>query len=111
MAAGCSVVDMIESTDADYARAERMPAPCRARRVPGATVNPQWIADGTRFRCRVGSRCPVVDPTACSRYDAFDHERLAAALTGADPCGNGAVAPYLVDGRAPADGARCAATS
>lgn len=72
---------MTQLTDADYARAEQMLAPYRARRVPGATVAPQWIADGTRFWYQAGGRFVVVDPGEGTRHDAFDHERLAAALT------------------------------
>ncbi|GAA4916029.1 S9 family peptidase [Actinomycetospora succinea] len=71
----------MELTDADYARAEAMLGPYRARRVPGAAVTPQWFADGTRFWYRIGSRFLVVDPGEGTRRDAFDHDRLAAALS------------------------------
>lgn len=40
-----------------------------------------------------------------------DGDGHTIAATGANPCVNDAVAAYLVDGRAPAEGARCAATS
>ncbi|GAA1380699.1 DPP IV N-terminal domain-containing protein [Pseudonocardia kongjuensis] len=73
--------DRIRLTDADYARAEQMLAPYRARLVPTAAVVPQWSADGTRFRYRSGGRYVLVDPAAGTRRDAFDHERLAAALS------------------------------
>lgn len=72
---------MTRPESADYARAEAMLAPYRARRVPGSTLEPQWTTDGTRFRYQVGSRFVVVDPSAGTRRDAFDHERLAAALS------------------------------
>lgn len=68
-------------TDADYARAEQMLAPYRARRVPGGTVQPRWLSEGTRFWYRAGERYVVVDPAAGTRHDAFDHARLAAALS------------------------------
>ncbi|MFE6384719.1 S9 family peptidase [Nocardiopsis dassonvillei] len=66
---------------ADYARAEQMLAPHRARLIPQAAVAPQWSSDGTRFWYRSGTRHIVVDPAAGTRRDAFDHERLAAALS------------------------------
>ncbi|MGV9799613.1 DPP IV N-terminal domain-containing protein [Mycobacterium sp. NPDC003449] len=68
-------------TDADYARAEQMLAPHRARRVPGSSLRPQWLSRGTRFWYQVGTRYIVVDPATGSRRDAFDHARLAAALS------------------------------
>lgn len=72
---------MTQLQNADYARAEQMLAPYRARRVPGSTLAPQWLADGTRFWYQVGTRFVVVDPAEGTRHDAFDHERLAAALS------------------------------
>ncbi len=71
----------VQLTDSDYARAEQMLAPYRARRVPGSTVKPDWLSEGKRFWYRVGSRFVVVDPAEGSRRDAFDHDRLAAALS------------------------------
>lgn len=68
-------------TDADYARAEQMLRPYRARRVPGSSLQPQFFAGGRRFWYQVGSRFIVVDPANRSRVDAFDHDRLAAALS------------------------------
>ncbi|MGH7290962.1 MAG: DPP IV N-terminal domain-containing protein, partial [Myxococcota bacterium] len=68
-------------TDADYARAEQMLAPYRARRVPGSSVQPNWLSDGQRFWYQVGTRFVIVDPADGSRRDAFDHGRLAAALS------------------------------
>ncbi|MGV0745790.1 DPP IV N-terminal domain-containing protein [Mycolicibacterium sp. XJ870] len=58
-----------------------MLAPYRARRVPGSSLDPQWLSDGTRFWYRVGARYIVVNPDDGSRRDAFDHDRLAAELS------------------------------
>ncbi|GAA4905420.1 dipeptidyl aminopeptidase/acylaminoacyl peptidase [Actinomycetospora succinea] len=66
-------------TAADYARAEQMLAPYRARRVP--TVTPQWLGDGERFWYVVGGRHVLVDPGKAARTELFDHERVAAALS------------------------------
>ena len=68
-------------TAADYARAEQMLAPYRARRVP--TVAPQWLEDGERFHYVAAARHVLVDPRKGERRDLFDHERLAAALSAA----------------------------
>jgi hypothetical protein len=69
----------ITLTAADYARAEQMLAPYRARRVP--TVAPQWLDDGERFHYVADARNVLVDPHKGERCDLFDHERLAAALS------------------------------
>ncbi|MGW6460339.1 DPP IV N-terminal domain-containing protein [Streptomyces sp. NPDC055078] len=70
---------------ADYARAEQMLPHNRSKLVRGAQVRPGWLADGTRFWYRTetadGRRFVVVDPRAGTRQDAFDHGRLAAALS------------------------------
>ncbi|MFC5137948.1 DPP IV N-terminal domain-containing protein [Actinomycetospora rhizophila] len=66
-------------TAADYARAEQMLAPYRARRVP--TVTPQWLGDGERFWYVAGTRHVLVDPPRGERSELFDHERVAAALS------------------------------
>lgn len=66
---------------ADYARAEQMLAPYRARLLPRAAVVPRWSGDGTRFWYLSGTRHVVVEPASGARRDAFDHERLAAALS------------------------------
>nr|WP_135451705.1 hypothetical protein [Mycobacterium sp. DL99] len=70
-------------TDSDYARAEQMLAPYRARRVPGSSLQPQWLADGARFWYRIGTRYLMVNLADKSRQDAFDHARLASALSAA----------------------------
>jgi dipeptidyl aminopeptidase/acylaminoacyl peptidase len=72
---------MTQLTDSDYARAEQMLAPYRMRRVPGSSPQPQWLAGGKRFWYEVGGRYVAVDPHRRSRRDAFDHDRLAAALS------------------------------
>ncbi|CAN5684371.1 DPP IV N-terminal domain-containing protein [soil metagenome] len=58
-----------------------MLAPYRARRLPGNSIKPQWLSEGRRFWYQVGSRYIVVDPLDGTRRDAFDHTRLAAALS------------------------------
>nr|WP_284233420.1 MULTISPECIES: DPP IV N-terminal domain-containing protein [unclassified Mycolicibacterium] len=68
-------------TDSDYARAEQMLAPYRMRRVPGSSIQPQWFSEGKRFWYQVGTRFIVVDLDGGGRRDAFDHDRLAAALS------------------------------
>lgn len=68
-------------TDADYARAEQLLAPYRARKVPGSSLTPQWLSDGKTFWYQVGTRYVLVNPAEGSRRDAFDHDRLATALT------------------------------
>ncbi|WP_433781286.1 DPP IV N-terminal domain-containing protein [Actinomycetospora sp. CA-101289] len=66
-------------TVADYARAEQMLAPYRARRVP--TVAPRWLDDGERFHYVADARHVLVEPHKGERRDLFDHDRLAAALS------------------------------
>ncbi|MFD3698864.1 DPP IV N-terminal domain-containing protein [Streptomyces sp. NPDC058646] len=55
--------------------------------VVGDKVRPQWIDGGTRFWYAVsngaGRRFVLVDPAAGTREPAFDHVRLAAALSAA----------------------------
>ncbi|MDM2592733.1 S9 family peptidase, partial [Mycobacteroides abscessus] len=68
-------------SDSDYARAEQMLFPHRARRVPGTVLTPQWFADGARFWYRIGTRYVAVDPGVKTRRAAFDHDALAAALS------------------------------
>lgn len=70
-------------TNSDYARAEQMLAPYRARRVPGSSLRPQWLANGTRFWYRIGTHYVEVNPVEKTRRDAFDHDRLASALSAA----------------------------
>ncbi len=72
-------------THADYARAEEF-LPWNAEpRIFNAAVVPHWIAGGDRFwyrrESRDGASFVVVDPASGERQPAFDHERLAAALS------------------------------
>jgi dipeptidyl aminopeptidase/acylaminoacyl peptidase len=73
--------DKTQLTDSDYARAEQMLAPYRARRVPGMSLQPNWLLDGRRFWYQVGGRFVLVDPAESGRHPAFDPARLAAALS------------------------------
>ncbi len=73
-------------TAADYARAEKF---LRANTTPlvfGATVRPTWLADDSfwyRNTIPEGSEFVLVDPATRTRTRAFDHVRLAAALSAA----------------------------
>ncbi|GAA2390569.1 DPP IV N-terminal domain-containing protein [Streptomyces glaucosporus] len=77
------------STTRDYQAAERLLR--RSARpgelVVGDKVRPRWTDGGARFRYAVsngaGRRFVLVDPAAGTREPAFDHARLAAALTAA----------------------------
>lgn len=71
----------VHLTDSDYARAEQMLAPYRARRVPGSSIQPQWLSEGRRFWYQVGTRFVLVNVDDATRRDSFDHDRLAAALS------------------------------
>jgi len=71
-------------TEEDYARAERFLAPNIEPLVFGASVRPSWL-DGGGFWYRnavpEGHEFVLVDAAARSRERAFDHERLARALS------------------------------
>lgn len=71
-------------TEADYARAESFLSASTSPLVFGAAVQPNWLS-GDRFWYRRtapgGSEFILVDPAAGTRARAFDHERLAAALS------------------------------
>src|SRR5258708_18173598 len=74
-------------TSADYARAENFMAYNTTPLVFGAAGRPGWLADG-RVWYRVvresGPEFVVADPAkGGARAPAFDHTRLAAALTAA----------------------------
>ena len=73
-------------TAADYARAEKFMAYNTTPLVYRATVRPNWLADD-RFWYRVttpaGSEFVLVDPAKGTRAPAFDHAKLAIALTAA----------------------------
>lgn len=73
-------------TAADYAHAERFVAARVAPLVLGGTVRPGWLEDD-RFwyenRFSGGSEFVLVDPARGRRERAFDHARMAAALSSA----------------------------
>lgn len=70
----------------DYARAERFLAATAGPLVVGTPGNPTWLPDG-RFWYRTtvpgGAEFVIVDPATRSRASAFDHTRLAEALSAA----------------------------
>ena len=67
----------------DYQRAERFLTPNTSPLLYGATVQPNWTADG-RFWYRNsvpgGFEYVMVDPVSAQQGRAFDHERLGRAL-------------------------------
>lgn len=77
------------STTRHYQAAEQLlRRPARpGELVVGDRVRPQWLDGGARFQYAVntgaGKRFVLVDPAAGTREPAFDHARLAAALTAA----------------------------
>lgn len=69
---------------ADYDRAARFLAPSVAPLVIGGNVTPAWQQDGRfTYRSQVagGAEFMVVDPARRTRARAFDHAKLAAALS------------------------------
>jgi dipeptidyl aminopeptidase/acylaminoacyl peptidase len=73
-------------TAADYARAERFLRQHTAPLVLGASVRPTWL-DGDRFWYRNdfadGTEFVLANPARKTRVRAFDHAKLAAALSAA----------------------------
>src|SRR5690242_19684123 len=73
-------------TSADYARAEKFMNYNTTPLVDRAGVRPSWIAED-RFWYRIttaaGSEFMLVDPARGTRLPAFDHAKLAAALSSA----------------------------
>src|SRR3954467_3510642 len=71
-------------TAADYARAEKFMAYNTTPLVYRAAVRPNWLPD-ERFWYRVttpaGSEFVLVNPGKGTRAPAFDHAKLAVALT------------------------------
>lgn len=72
-------------TWADYARAEQfLPWNVRAL-IANAQVTPHWLGESDRFwyrrTTRDGAEFILVDPASGARRPAFDHVRLAAALS------------------------------
>src|SRR5579884_461150 len=78
-------VETRELTAEDYRRAEQF-LPWNAERlIGGLTVEPHWLDGGERFwyrrQTRGGHAFVLVDPQRRSREPAFDHARLATALS------------------------------
>jgi dipeptidyl aminopeptidase/acylaminoacyl peptidase len=73
-------------TEEDYARAEQYLGQNTGPLVFGASVRPTWLESG-RFWYRntipEGAEFVMVDPERRTRARAFDHQRLAAALSAA----------------------------
>ncbi|HSU51124.1 MAG TPA: DPP IV N-terminal domain-containing protein [Segetibacter sp.] len=71
-------------TAADYERAEKMMAYNTGQLIDHGVVRPNWL-DGDRFWYRIltasGSEFILVDPARGTRVPAFDHQKLAAALS------------------------------
>ncbi len=73
-------------TEADYARAEKFLTASTTPLVVGANVRPTWLADGRvwyRNAIAEGFEFVMVEATRRRRARAFDHSRLAAALSAA----------------------------
>jgi dipeptidyl aminopeptidase/acylaminoacyl peptidase len=77
----------------DYARAERFMGYNTTPLISGATVRPTWLS-GDRFWYRNtipgGAEFILVDPARRTRARAFDHERVATALSRAADTSYGA---------------------
>ncbi|MBV9987429.1 MAG: DPP IV N-terminal domain-containing protein [Chitinophagaceae bacterium] len=71
-------------TTADYARAEKAMSYNTSQLVDRFNIQPNWLPDG-RFWYRVltaqGSEFIIVDPATGNRQPAFDHAKLAAAIS------------------------------
>ncbi|MGH7507122.1 MAG: DPP IV N-terminal domain-containing protein, partial [Longimicrobiales bacterium] len=69
----------------DYQRAERFLNWHTSDMIAGNEVEPEWLADGNRFWYRnstgSGSEFVLVDPARDVKRPAFDHVRLAAAMS------------------------------
>src|SRR5438045_6651425 len=73
-------------TTDDYARAVRALGPATSRLVSGIPGRPSWLADGRaayRVSTAGGWQFVVVDPRRRTRASAFDHARLAEAVSAA----------------------------
>ena len=75
-----------------YARAERLLAANAVDLTSDLVIHPNWIGESDRFWYRwkslSGVEFVLVDPATAERRPAFDHNRLAAALSKASgtPC-------------------------
>ena len=118
-------------TAEDYARAERFLAATVTPLVVGGSVTATWLADD-RFWYRntiaAGAEFILVDPVKKTRVRAFDHEKVAAALSSATgakhepfalaiqglvPSADGAAVAFNLAGRrwsCDTQGAKCAET-
>jgi dipeptidyl aminopeptidase/acylaminoacyl peptidase len=68
----------------DYARAERFLSANTSPLVVGGTVRPRWMADGRFwYSASAGGASSfwLVDSSTATREPAFDHERMASALS------------------------------
>jgi dipeptidyl-peptidase-4 len=73
-----------EIDESAYARAEQFLSWNAERYVTGIEVEPNWLPGGRfwyRNRVRDGHEFVLVDPSTGTRRPAFDHTRLAAALS------------------------------
>jgi dipeptidyl-peptidase-4 len=70
---------------ADYARAEQFLPWNATKRIFNAEVKPNWLGETDRFwyrrTARDGASFVLVDPASGESRPAFDHVRLAAALS------------------------------
>jgi dipeptidyl aminopeptidase/acylaminoacyl peptidase len=96
-----------QGTRADYERAERFLAPRVDSLVLNERVRPTWLGRTDRFwyarDLPDGREVMLVDPAGPRRAPAFDHPRLAAALTEA-------LGRPVEPNRLPVDGLRLSAT-
>ena len=89
----CNIVPSVALTQArraltteDYARAERDLGPATGRLVSGILGRPIWLPDGRawyRVSTATGWQFVMVDPQRRTRAAAFDHARLAEAVSAA----------------------------
>lgn len=83
-------------TAEDYARAERHLGEHMNPLVFNGAVDPEWLPDGRfwyRNQTPQGSEYVMVDPGAGTRQPAFDHQRMANALSGVAGAGAAAGLP------------------
>jgi dipeptidyl aminopeptidase/acylaminoacyl peptidase len=89
-----SAAQTTQLTADDYARAERFLSEQTSPLVYGASVRPQWLDDGRFWYSNAipgGTEFVMVDPTSGERGRAFDHDRMAVALSGAAGASFGAL--------------------
>ncbi len=78
------VLAYAQGTQADYERAARFLSPNIQRLVYSADIRPQWVKDSQRFWYRKpgpDKEFLLVDAAKNTRAPAFDHAKLAAALS------------------------------